>query len=87
MTALGVVLVWHQIESVKLWQHLTINYFLILKRTNAPSMAPSCHLQTSFMPWQDKSVLLKPQLSSARKIPSRAAQRDRTETMRLREKY
>ncbi|MEC5218850.1 hypothetical protein RCH09_003825 [Actimicrobium sp. GrIS 1.19] len=30
------------------------------------------------MPWQDKSVLLKPKPCSARKIPSRAAQRDRT---------
>ena len=35
MTELGVVLVWHQMESVKLWPHTTINHFVILKCTNA----------------------------------------------------
>ena len=33
-TALRVVLVWHQMESVNLWPHPTINHFLILKCTN-----------------------------------------------------
>ena len=45
---------------------------------NSPSMALPCHLQTSFIPWHGKSVLLKPQPCSAPKIRSRVPQRDTT---------
>jgi ABC-type amino acid transport substrate-binding protein len=62
MTAIGVVLVWHQVSSVKLRPHRTINRFSSSKCTNAVSDSFSGLAVVKRLRLEDRVKLLTPPL-------------------------